>query len=141
LHCLIPTESHKDKVGRRNFKLNNLKVTFCEKSYFFLLEINLSNSNIHAYARTRVSSNKYIHRKAYLLHFGFDYIRTSQLLQRVVKNKATGTSLIGVLNAVIGLWYHVYQCRCWLYIHRRGAFSVARFDNPGNAKAFIEWNE
>ena len=28
-----------------------------------------------------------------------------------------------------------------LYIHIRGAFSVARFDNPGNAKAFIAWNE
>ena len=28
-----------------------------------------------------------------------------------------------------------------LYIHIRGAFSVARFDLPGNARAFIEWNE
>ena len=28
-----------------------------------------------------------------------------------------------------------------IYMHQRGAFSVARFDNPGNAKAFIEWNE
>ena len=28
-----------------------------------------------------------------------------------------------------------------LYIHIRGAFSVARFDNPGNAKAFLSWNE
>ena len=28
-----------------------------------------------------------------------------------------------------------------IYIHRRGAFSVARFDNPGNAKAFTAWNE
>ena len=28
-----------------------------------------------------------------------------------------------------------------IYLHRRGAFSVARFDNPGNAKAFTLWNE
>ena len=28
-----------------------------------------------------------------------------------------------------------------IYTHRRGAFSVARFDNPGNAKAFTAWNE
>ena len=27
-----------------------------------------------------------------------------------------------------------------IYTHRRGAFSVARFDNPGNAKAFTAWN-
>ena len=27
-----------------------------------------------------------------------------------------------------------------IYIHRRGAFSVARFDNPGNAKAFTALN-
>ena len=28
-----------------------------------------------------------------------------------------------------------------IYTHIRGAFSVARFDNPGNAKAFLSWNE
>lgn len=27
------------------------------------------------------------------------------------------------------------------YIHIRGAFSVARFDLQGNAKAFESWNE
>ena len=28
-----------------------------------------------------------------------------------------------------------------IYSHRRGAFSVARFDLSGNAKAFLSWNE
>ena len=28
-----------------------------------------------------------------------------------------------------------------IYIHIRGAFSVARFDRQGNAKAFESWNE
>jgi hypothetical protein len=28
-----------------------------------------------------------------------------------------------------------------VYIHHRGAFSVARFDNQGNARAFTSWNE
>ena len=30
---------------------------------------------------------------------------------------------------------------CTIYLHRRGAFGVARFDNQGNAKAFMAWNE
>ena len=29
----------------------------------------------------------------------------------------------------------------YIYIHIRGAFSVARFDRQGNAKAFESWNE
>ena len=28
-----------------------------------------------------------------------------------------------------------------VYLHWRGAFGVARFDNQGNAKAFMAWNE
>jgi hypothetical protein len=28
-----------------------------------------------------------------------------------------------------------------IYLHWRGAFGVARFDNPGNAKAFTLWSE
>lgn len=28
-----------------------------------------------------------------------------------------------------------------IYLHHRGAFVVARSDNPGNAKAFLSWNE
>ena len=59
-----------------------------------------------------------------------------------VKNKATGTPL-GV--------YHIYS-PYWLialsneliggtiYLHRRGASSVVRFDRQGNAKALIAWN-
>ena len=28
-----------------------------------------------------------------------------------------------------------------IYVHRRGAFGVARFDNLGDARAFTAWNE
>ncbi len=28
-----------------------------------------------------------------------------------------------------------------IYLHRRGANGVARFDRLGNARAFVEWNE
>ncbi|WP_236825090.1 hypothetical protein [Bacteroides zoogleoformans] len=28
-----------------------------------------------------------------------------------------------------------------IYVHRRGAFGVARFDNLGDARAFTLWNE
>ncbi len=31
--------------------------------------------------------------------------------------------------------------RTTIYLHRRGAFSVARFDRQGNAKAYESWNE
>lgn len=62
--------------------------------------------------------------------------------QMSVKNKATGTPL--------GM-YHIYS-PYWLiafgneliggaiYLHRRGASSVVRFDRQGNAKALIAWN-
>ena len=59
-----------------------------------------------------------------------------------VKNKATGTPL--------GMYYIYSPCRLIafsneliggaIYLHRRGAFSVARFDRQGNAKALIAWN-
>ncbi|MGM9698027.1 MAG: hypothetical protein ACI3Y0_05225 [Prevotella sp.] len=47
---------------------------------------------------------------------------------------------MGVLyTSFIGIYYDVDVGI--LYIHIRGAFSVARFDKQGNAKAFIAWNE
>ena len=33
------------------------------------------------------------------------------------------------------------QNRDIIYLHLRGAFDVARFDNLGNARAFTAWNE
>lgn len=59
-----------------------------------------------------------------------------------VKNKATGTPL--------GMYYIYSPCRLvafsneliggTIYLHRRGASSVVRFDRQGNAKALIAWN-
>jgi hypothetical protein len=31
--------------------------------------------------------------------------------------------------------------KAFIYLHRRGAFGVARFDNLGDARAFTAWNE
>ena len=46
-------------------------------------------------------------------------------------------------TAIIGFEHFFVRCRCWwiIYLHRRGAFGVARFDNLGDARAFTLWNE
>ena len=47
---------------------------------------------------------------------------------------------MGVLyTSFIGICYDVDAGN--LYIHIRGAFSVARFDGQGNARAYELWNE
>ena len=76
------------------------------------------------------------------VRFGFDDRRTSQTL-RIVKNKATGT-----LHWVYCIPFLVRKfvlcevmARNGLYICISVGLSVARFDNPGNAKAFLSWNE
>ena len=84
--------------------------------------------------------NIYIH-KGVTVRFGFDGRRTSQT-HRQVKNKATGTPYrvyyiqpsLASSNMLVGREEE-------LYTHLRGAFSVARFDLSGNAKAFLSWNE
>ena len=87
--------------------------------------------------------NIYIH-KGVTVRFGFDGRRTSQT-HRQVKNKATGTShgVYYILYALIGLLcvFHSEARGVTIYSHLRGAFSVARFDLSGNAKAFLSWNE
>lgn len=45
-------------------------------------------------------------------------------------------------SIILRLHYHnVCDSVGVLYMHQRGAFGVARFDNQGNAKAFLQWNE
>lgn len=58
----------------------------------------------------------------------------------IVKNKATETPQ--GCSIILRFHYHnVCDSVGVLYMHQRGAFVVARFDNQGNAKAFLQWNE
>ena len=66
-------------------------------------------------------------------------MRTSQTL-RIVKNKATGTSHGCIIYShnwllVCNSYSREAKIVVFYIIHIRGAFSVARFDLPGNAKA------
>ena len=45
------------------------------------------------------------------------------------------------IQPALAIGANLYVLQGDIYTHRRGAFSVARFDNPGNAKAFTAWNE
>ncbi len=65
---------------------------------------------------------------AFSLRFGFDVLELRKF-RLLVKNKATGTPL------VVYYKQSLHFCSVMLYIHRRGAFSVARFGKKGNAKA------
>ena len=76
--------------------------------------------------------------KGVFVRFGFDAIRTSQTL-RIVKNKATGTP-----HEVYCI--HTSPSSNVIFVGREEIFytytgvglsGVARFDNPGNAKAFM----
>ena len=82
--------------------------------------------------------------KGVTVRCGFDILRTSQL-HLFVKNKATGTPH-GVYYMQPSFDSDLIICQVltlWLiiYLHQRGAFGVARFDEQGNAKAFRMWNE
>ena len=82
----------------------------------------------------------HIHNRSVTVRFGFDILRISQI-HLFVKNKATGTPhgtyyILPILHC-----WHVVKVYVGIYIHHRGAFSVARFDEQGNARAFRMWNE
>lgn len=62
----------------------------------------------------------------------------------VCQKQGNGDALWGVLyTALIGFerFYRSLSIVLSIYLHWRGAFGVARFDNQGNAKAFMAWNE
>ena len=59
-----------------------------------------------------------------------------------VKNKATGTPL-GMYHIYNPYWLIAFSNELiggTIYLHRRGASSVVRFDRQGNAKALIAWD-
>ena len=81
--------------------------------------------------------------KGVFVRLSFDAIRISQI-QRQIKNKATKNASWGVLYTdLIGFNRFLDCCQRVdsIYLHWRGAFSVARFDLSGNARAYIAWDE
>ena len=81
--------------------------------------------------------------KGVFVRLSFDAIRISQI-QRQVKNKATKNASWGVLYTdLIGFNRFLDCCQRVdsIDLHWRGAFSVARFDLSGNARAYIAWDE
>ena len=80
----------------------------------------------------------HLHIKAYLYALVLTVYELRNF-KRNVKNKATGTPLIGVLYSCIG-YRDIFLClvSMGLIIHRCGAFGVARFDISGNAKAYTQ---
>ena len=82
----------------------------------------------------------YIHKRRYwtLWFWRYKNFATSMDCQK----QSNGNAPRGVLYVNPSC---ILSARCmtgWIiYGHRRGAFGVARFNNPGNAKAFIAWNE
>ena len=126
---LIDTHAHLDRF------LKNGEIEFSKE-----ITINFAVSGRAAEKPFGEAARQTDIHKGVTVRFGFDDRRTSQTL-RIVKNKATGTPR--------GVYYmhsssiHGIHCRGFeglIYLHRRGAFSVARSDNPGNAKAFLSWN-
>ena len=84
----------------------------------------------------------YIH-KGVTVRFGFDAVRIWQFEQSC-QEQSNGNASWGVLyTAPIGFerFYRPLSRVFPIYVHRRGAFGVARFDNLGDARAFTAWNE
>ena len=80
---------------------------------------------------------RHIHIKGVTERFGFDVVE-SRKFKLIVKNKATVTPLGDVYiqpALIVGVSSMTLQGE--IYTHRRGAFSVARFDNQGNARALL----
>ena len=75
--------------------------------------------------------------------FGFDSVRTSQTLNCWSRTKQRERLMRCIIYSPH--WLRAI-CRSLsrvlsIYVHRRGAFGVARFDNLGDARAFTAWNE
>jgi len=80
----------------------------------------------------RVGQTYYI--KGVTVRFGFDVLELRKL-EQIVKNKATGTPHGMLYTILIGYCSCEQYAHLVYYMHQRGAFNVARFDNLGNAKA------
>lgn len=72
--------------------------------------------------------------KGVTVRFGFDVLELRKLygLSRTKQRERPMGCIVYVLERVA---IHGNHLGAIIYLHQRGAFSVARFDNPGNAKA------
>ena len=89
----------------------------------------------------RLGGHVYI--KGVTVRFGFDAVRTSQLPTDCQKQSNGKRLMRCILYSRIGFrrFCRLLPRGRLVYLHWRGAFGVARFDNQGNAKAFMAWNE
>ena len=90
----------------------------------------------------RGGADTYIITKAYLALW---FWHSENFANSSVRQKQSNgdASWVYYTQPSLALCYRYWQqgwCKL-LYIHTRGAFSVARFDEQGNAKAFRMWNE
>ena len=70
-------------------------------------------------------------------------IRTRKL-STADQEQSNGNTSWGVLYTVLigfGRFYCSLARVLSIYLHWRGAFGIARFDNLGDARAFTAWNE
>ena len=121
------------KLGRAHIYINN---------FLYLCAV-LSMLKAHMGIRGGV---RHIHIiKAYLALWFWhsENFATSMVSQ---KQGNENVSWVYSITAIVGSWCicappKVNPLAYKICIHIRGAFSVARFDLPGNAKAFRMWNE
>ena len=88
----------------------------------------------------RAEAGRHIYIKGVTVRFGFDVSESRTFNTSCQKQSNQNASWVYYIHPSLTL-VHTNVGVGILYIQIRGAFSVARFDNPGNAKAFIAWNE
>ena len=124
------------RTGETKHNIPTLQEHFAAKKVFFRAKHTRFYKKKHIFVMScmrwkppRVESGaRYIYiKKAYLsaLVLTVHELRNFKLL---VKNKATGTPLRMFIYALIGSGLQMPSAMMVFYMHRRGAFSVARFD-------------
>ena len=83
---------------------------------------------------------RHIYIKGVTVRFGFDNSWISQSSSVCQKQSNGNASWVLYIHYLLALVYYNVKIGV-LYIHIRGAFSVARFDGQGNARAYELWNE
>jgi hypothetical protein len=81
--------------------------------------------------------------KGVTVRFGFDAVRIWQFEQSCQKTKQRERLMRCIVYGRYWLRTTLLSAvgKAFIYLHRRGAFGVARFDNLGDARAFTAWNE
>ena len=87
---------------------------------------------------------RHIYIKGVTVRFGFDCVEFSQsstISQEQSNGNAPWVYCIHSFQDAVSISMDGLYLMGWLYIHLRGAFSVARFDLSGNARSLTQWNE